>query len=148
MFCFLQEVPIGTRRSSKERNHHIISIESHCCGRTQLGSQPPGLNQLYGIHLLHEVLVRHHVELLGCRFGHGHQEDVDARLSGQRGRLLQVVGGPAVDQHDDHPGVAPPGAVLLAEEGPGSVRDGLAWQRGGATAQPDVSVAKTPVALN
>lgn len=112
----------------------------------ELNPQPPSLradsfttelcmaterNRRRSWDLLHEVLVRHHVELLRYRLGYGHQEDVDARLSGQRGRLLQVVRGPAVDQHDDHPRVASPGAVLLAEEGPGSVRDGFTWQSGG-----------------
>lgn len=80
-------------------------------------------------NLLHEVLVRHHFELLGRRFGHGHQEDVDAELSRQHGRLLQVVGRPAVNQHQHHTGVAPPPAVLLVEEGLGRVRDGFTCTR-------------------
>lgn len=80
-------------------------------------------------NLLREVLVWHHVKLLWRRFGDGHKEDIDARLSGQCGSVLQVVRRPAIDQHNHHPGVASPRPILLGEEGLCCVHDGFTCKR-------------------
>lgn len=66
-------------------------------------------------HPVHKVTFNH-VRLLHVVGSlDGHEEDIDAGLPGETGRLLHLVRGPSVHQHHRHVGRAPSVAVGVAE---------------------------------